>query len=90
MDPKTLPPVCLEDEAGTPIIFSWQDILTHKGNTYALLTPQGDGRRVTVLQLLDPKDPDSLTGVEDPALSEEIFALYMGRLRMQAEDTRRF
>ena len=89
MDPKTLPPVCLEDETGTPTLFAWLDILTHKGNTYALLTPQpGDGKRVTVLQLLDPNDPDSLTGVEDPALSEEVFALYTGRLRMQAESGR--
>ena len=86
MDPKALPPVCLEDETGALAVFSWLDILTHKGNTYALLTPQGDGKRVTVLQLLDPSNPDSLTGVEDPALSEEIFALYIGRLRMQAEE----
>lgn len=77
--------VTLTDEDGTEVDFEILDIVPYEGGDYAVLLPvddDSDAVDAVILEVLpaeEEAEEDMLQGVEDPAVLDAVFGLFMER-----------
>lgn len=77
--------ITLTDEDGVEVDFEILDVVPYKGGDYAVLLPVDDASDVVdavILEVLaadEDGEEDMLQGVEDPAVLDAVFALFMER-----------
>lgn len=77
--------VTLTDEDGVEVDFEILDVVPYNGGEYAVLLPVDDASDVVdavILEVLasgEDDEEDMLQGVEDPAVLDAVFGLFMER-----------
>lgn len=77
--------VTLTDEDGVEVDFEILDVVPYQGGEYAVLLPVDDASDVVdavILEVLtsgEDDEEDMLQGVEDPAVLDAVFGLFMER-----------
>ena len=77
--------ITLTDEDGVEVDFEILDVVPYEGGDYAVLLPVDDDSDVVdavsleVLAAEEDGEEDMLQGVDDPALLDAVFALFMER-----------
>ncbi len=77
--------VTLTDEDGVEVDFEILDVVPYHGGEYAVLLPVDDASDVVdavILEVLasgEDDEEDMLQGVEDPAVLDAVFGLFMER-----------
>ena len=77
--------ITLTDEDGVEVDFEILDVVPYEGGDYAVLLPVDDASDVVdavILEVLaadEDGEEDMLQGVEDPAVLDAVFALFMER-----------
>jgi len=79
--------ITLTDEDGSEVDFEVLDIVPYEGAEYAVLLPvedESDNPEAVILEVLEAQEDgeeDMLQGVEEQAVLEAVFALFMERNR---------
>ncbi|MBE5938151.1 MAG: DUF1292 domain-containing protein [Lachnospiraceae bacterium] len=73
--------ITLTDELGNDISFEFLDRIEYEGDEYIVLccldTMDEDGGEVTILRVQDGVDEEDYTGVEDEAVLDAVFDIFM-------------
>lgn len=84
--------ITLTDEAGDEVEFEVLDVVPYEGGDYAVLLPlddDSDQPEAVILELLPgadgSEDEDVLQGVEEEAVLDAVFALFMERNSEEAD-----
>lgn len=74
--------IALTDAEGNELLFEILDVISLDGQDYAVLLPadgEGECGEVTVLRVESGTDGEELAGIDDPAVLDAVFALFLQR-----------